>query len=202
MRGVRLLLARPELLRTQLRALYRAAAHGPLAIMFPMISQLSEVEALKAICKEVRSALNAPAVPLGIMVEVPAVALMAERFAREVDFFSIGTNDLTQYVLAMDRQHPQLAAQADPLNPAVLGLIDATARAANAAGIPVSVCGGLAGDPLGARLLAGLSVGKLSMSPQDIPAVKTVIRAETHSAMQQLARRALAAGSAEEVRAL
>lgn len=201
-RGVRLLLARPELLRTQLRALYRAAAHGPLAIMFPMISQLSEVEALKAICKEVRSALNAPAVPLGIMVEVPAVALMAERFAREVDFFSIGTNDLTQYVLAMDRQHPQLAAQADPLNPAVLGLIDATARAANAAGIPVSVCGGLAGDPLGARLLAGLSVGKLSMSPQDIPAVKTVIRAETHSAMQQLARRALAAGSAEEVRAL
>ena len=136
------------------------------------------------------------------MVEVPAVALMAERFAREVDFFSIGTNDLTQYVLAMDRQHPQLAAQADPLNPAVLGLIDATARAANAAGIPVSVCGGLAGDPLGARLLAGLSVGKLSMSPQDIPAVKTVIRAETHSAMQQLARRALAAGSAEEVRAL
>ena len=201
-RGARLLLARPELLRTQLRALYRAAAHGPLAIMFPMVSQLNEVRALKAICEEIRSELNAPILPLGMMVEVPAVALMAEHFAREVDFFSIGTNDLTQYVLAMDRQHPQLAAQADPLNPAVLLLMEASAKAANAAGIPVSVCGGLAGDPLGARLLAGLSIGKLSMSAQDIAAVKTVIRAESHSAMQQLARRALAAGSAEEVRSL
>jgi phosphocarrier protein FPr len=119
-----------------------------------------------------------------------------------VDFFSIGTNDLTQYVLAMDRQHPQLAAQADPLNPAVLALIGATARAANDAGIHVGVCGGLAGDPLGARILTGLGVHDLSMSAQDIAAVKTVIRAESLSAMQQLAQRALAAGSAAEVRAL
>lgn len=201
-RGARLLLARPELLRPQLRALYRAAAHGPVSIMFPMVTELAEVAALRAECEQVRKALNAPKVPLGIMVEVPAVAVMAERFAKEVDFFSIGTNDLTQYVLAMDRQHPQLAAQADPLNPAVLALIGMTARAAQAAGIHVGVCGGLAGDPLGARILTGLGVTELSMSAQDIAAVKTVLRAETYSAMQQLAQRALAAGSAAEVRGL
>ena len=205
-RGARLLLAQPELLRTQLRALYRAATHGPdlgqLSIMFPMVTELAEVAALRAECEQVRAALNAPIVPLGIMVEVPAVAVMADRFAQQVDFFSIGTNDLTQYVLAMDRQHPQLAAQADPLNPAVLALIGITAKAANAAGIHVGVCGGLAGDPLGARILTGLGVNELSMSAQDVAAVKTVIRAETLSAMQQLAQRALAAGSAAEVRAL
>ncbi len=201
-RGARLLLARPELLHTQLRALYRAAAHGPLQIMFPMITDLAEVELLRAECELVRKALGAPAVPLGIMVEVPAVAVMADRFAKVVDFFSIGTNDLTQYVLAMDRQHPQLAAQADPLHPAVLALIGMTARAANAAGIHAGVCGGLAGDPLGARILTGLGVHELSMSAQDVAAVKTAIRAEPLSAMQALAERALAAGSAAEVRAL
>ncbi|MFT3961527.1 phosphoenolpyruvate--protein phosphotransferase [Propionivibrio sp.] len=205
-RGARLLLARPELLRTQLRALYRAAAHGSqpgaLSIMFPMVTRIAEVTALRAECEQVRAALGAPKVPLGIMVEVPAVAVMAERFAREVNFFSIGTNDLTQYVLAMDRQHPQLAAQADPLDPAVLALIGATAAAAGKAGIHVGVCGGLAGDPLGARILTGLGVSELSMSAQDIAAVKTVLRAETFSNLQQLAQRALAARDAAEVRAL
>ncbi len=201
-RGARLLLARPELLRTQLRALYRAAEHGPVSIMFPMVTELAEVAALRAECEQVRAALKAPVVPLGIMVEVPAVAVMADRFAQKVDFFSIGTNDLTQYVLAMDRQHPRLAAQADPLNPAVLALIGATAKAANAAGIHVGVCGGLAGDPLGARILTGLGVNDLSMSAQDVATVKTIIRSETLSNMQQLAQRALAAGSATEVRAL
>ncbi|MBS1210683.1 MAG: fructose transporter subunit [Proteobacteria bacterium] len=201
-RGARLLLQRPDLLHTQLRALYRAAAHGPLQIMFPMITDQAEVETLRAECELIRKQLGAPVVPLGIMVEVPAVAVMADRFAKVVDFFSIGTNDLTQYVLAMDRQHPQLAAQADPLHPSVLALIGMTARAANAAGIHVGVCGGLAGDPLGARILAGLGVHELSMSAQDIAAVKTVIRAEPLSAMQVLAERALAASSASEVRAL
>ena len=201
-RGARLLLSRPELLRTQLRALYRAAEHGPVSIMFPMVTELAEVAALRAECEQVRAALKAPVVPLGIMVEVPAVAVMADRFAQKVDFFSVGTNDLTQYVLAMDRQHPQLAAQADPLNPAVLALIGITAKAANAAGIHVGVCGGLAGDPLGARILIGLGVNDLSMSTQDVAIVKTIIRSETLSNMQQLAQRALAAGSAAEVRAL
>ena len=201
-RGARLLLSRPDLLRTQLRALYRAAEHGPVSIMFPMVTDLSEVTALRAECEQVRAALKAPVVPLGIMVEVPAVAVMAQHFAQKVDFFSIGTNDLTQYVLAMDRQHPQLAAQADPLNPAVLALIGGTAKAANAAGIHVGVCGGLAGDPLGARILTGLGVHDLSMSAQDVAIVKAVLRSETLSNMQQLAQRALAAGSAAEVRAL
>ncbi|MDR3221391.1 MAG: phosphoenolpyruvate--protein phosphotransferase [Candidatus Accumulibacter sp.] len=201
-RGARLLLARPELLRTQLRALYRAAAHGPVSIMFPMVTRIAEVIALRGECEQIRAALDAPKTPLGIMVEVPAVAVMAERFAREVDFFSIGTNDLTQYVLAMDRQHPQLAAQADLLEPAVLALIGATARAARQAGIHVGVCGGLAGDPLGARILTGLGVSELSMSAQDIAAVKTALRAETFLSLQQLAQRALAACDAAEVRAL
>lgn len=201
-RGARLLLARPDLLRTQLRALYRAAAHGPLSIMFPMITELAEVSALRAECEAVRQELHAPEVPIGIMVEVPAVAVMADRFAAVVDFFSIGTNDLTQYVLAMDRQHPQLAAQADSLNPAVLALIANTARAARAAGVHVGVCGGLAGDPLGARILTGLGVDALSMSVQDVAAVKDVLRGSAMADLQALAERALAARSAAEVRAL
>jgi phosphocarrier protein FPr len=127
---------------------------------------------------------------------------MADRFAAVVYFFSIGTNDLTQYVLAMDRQHPQLAAQADSLNPAVLALIANTARAASAAGVHVGVCGGLAGDPLGARILAGLGVNALSMSAQDVAAVKDVLRGSTMADLKTLAVRALAARSAAEVRAL
>lgn len=201
-RGARLLLARPELLHSQLRALYRAAACGPLSIMFPMVTDLAEVIALRAACETVRQALSAPALPIGIMVEVPAVAVMADRFAAVVDFFSIGTNDLTQYVLAMDRQHPQLAAQADSLHPAVLALIARTTRAANAAGVHVGVCGGLAGDPLGARILAGMGVDALSMSAQDVVAVKDGLRSSALSDLQALAARALAAGSAAEVRAL
>jgi len=201
-RGARLLLARPDLLRTQLRALYRAAAHGPLEIMFPMITELAEVTALRAECEAVRASLNAPKVPIGIMVEVPAVAVMADRFAQVVDFFSIGTNDLTQYVLAMDRQHPQLAAQADSLNPAVLALIANTAKAAKAAGVHVGVCGGLAGDPLGARILTGLGVNALSMSAQDVAAVKDTLRGCSMADLQALAEKALAARSAAEVRAL
>lgn len=201
-RGARLLLARPELLRTQLRALYRAARHGQLAIMFPMVTELAEVTALRAECEAVRRELDAPEVPVGIMVEVPAVAVMADRFAEVVDFFSIGTNDLTQYVLAMDRQHPQLAAQADSLNPAVLALIANTAKAAKAAGVHVGVCGGLAGDTLGARILTGLGVDELSMSAQDVAAVKDAIRSHSLADMQALAARALAARSAGEVRGL
>jgi phosphocarrier protein FPr len=170
--------------------------------MFPMVTELAEVAVLRAECETIRAELHAPKVPVGIMVEVPAVAVMADRFARVVDFFSIGTNDLTQYVLAMDRQHPQLAAQADPLNPAILALIANTAKAAREAGGHVGVCGGLAGDPLGARILVGLGVHELSMSAQDVATVKAAIRGESLASMQELASRALAASSPEEVRAL
>ena len=201
-RGARLLLLRQDLLYTQLRALYRAAAHGPIRIMFPMVTHTSEIEALRSHCERARAQVNGPQLKIGIMVEVPAVAVMAEKFAPLVDFFSVGTNDLTQYTLAIDRQHPALAPQADSLHPAVLDLIARTVAAAKKHGTWVGVCGGLAGDPLGARILTGLGVDELSMSAQDVAAVKATLRADSFSAMQLLAQRALAAGSADEVRAL
>jgi phosphocarrier protein FPr len=201
-RGARLLLIRQDLLYTQLRALYRAAAHGPIRIMFPMVTHTSEITALREHCERAREQVNGPKLPIGIMVEVPAVAVMAEKFAPLVDFFSVGTNDLTQYTLAIDRQHPELAPQADSLHPAVLDLIARTVVAAKKHGTWVGVCGGLAGDPLGARILTGLGVDELSMSAQDVATVKATLRADSYSAMQALAQRALAAASADEVRAL
>ena len=201
-RGARLLLIRQDLLYTQLRALYRAAAHGPIRIMFPMVTHTSEIVALRAHCERARAQVNGPQLKIGIMVEVPAVAVMADKFAPLVDFFSVGTNDLTQYTLAIDRQHPELAPQADSLPPAVLDLIARTVAAAKRHGTWVGVCGGLAGDPLGARILTGLGVDELSMSAQDVAAVKATLRGDSFNAMQLLAQRALAAGSADEVRAL
>ncbi|MGA3703419.1 phosphoenolpyruvate--protein phosphotransferase [Ralstonia pseudosolanacearum] len=202
-RGARLLLRRPDLMEPQLRALYRAACGGgPLSIMFPMITSLGEVIALRAACERIRAELDAPAVPLGIMVEVPAAALLADQLAEHVDFFSIGTNDLTQYTLAIDRQHPDLAAEADSLHPAVLRLIQLTVQGAARHGRWVGVCGGLAGDPFGALLLTGLGVHELSMSPRDIPAVKARLRDAHVRQLTELAGQALACASAEDVRAL
>lgn len=202
-RGARLLLRRPDLMEPQLRALYRAACGGgPLSIMFPMITSLGEVIALRAACERIRAELDAPAVPLGIMVEVPAAALLADQLAEHVNFFSIGTNDLTQYTLAIDRQHPDLAAEADSLHPAVLRLIQLTVQGAARHGRWVGVCGGLAGDPFGALLLTGLGVHELSMSPRDIPAVKARLRDAHVRQLTELAGQALACASAEDVRAL
>ncbi|NWK46316.1 phosphoenolpyruvate--protein phosphotransferase [Ralstonia pickettii] len=205
-RGARLLLRRPDLMEPQLRALYRAARDvgepAALSIMFPMITSLEEVTALRAACERIRAELDAPTVPLGIMVEVPAAALLADRLAEHVDFFSIGTNDLTQYTLAIDRQHPDLAAEADSLHPSVLRLIQQTVQGAARHGRWVGVCGGLAGDPFGALLLTGLGVHELSMSPRDIAPVKARLREAHLRALSQLAERALACASAQEVRAL
>ncbi len=201
-RGIRLCLARPELFRTQLRAIFRAAATGPVRIMYPMISLIEELAAARAITEDVRRELNAPPVEIGIMVEVPSAALMADQFAPEVDFFSIGSNDLTQYVLAMDRLHPILAKQADGLHPAVLRAIDQTVRAAKAAGKWVGVCGGIAGDPRGVVVLLGLGVSELSVSIPSIAAVKAQVRGLSLAHAQQLAQRALQCRTAAEVRAL
>lgn len=208
-RGARLLLRRPDLMEPQLRALYRAARDAgntgdsaALSIMFPMITSLEEVTALRAACERIRAELDAPSLPLGIMVEVPAAALLADRLAEHVDFFSIGTNDLTQYTLAIDRQHPDLAAEADSLHPSVLRLIQQTVQGATRHGRWVGVCGGLAGDPFGALLLTGLGVHELSMSPRDIAPVKARLREAHLRALSQLAERALACASAQEVRAL
>ncbi|GAC1442315.1 MAG: phosphoenolpyruvate--protein phosphotransferase [Vulcanimicrobiaceae bacterium] len=202
-RGARLLLRRPDLLEPQLRALYRAARDGgDLSIMFPMITSLSEVLALRAHCDRIRALLDAPVVPIGIMIEVPAAALAADRLAEHVDFFSIGTNDLTQYILAIDRQNPELAAEADALHPAVLRSIATTVAGARRHGRWVGVCGGLAGDPFGASLLAGLGVDELSMTPREIPAVKARLRASVHAELAALASRALESRDVTDVRAL
>lgn len=201
-RGIRLCLARPELFRAQLRAIYRAAEYGLVRIMFPMVSMLEELEAAKTIAAEVRWELKAKAVEIGIMVEVPSAVMMAEEFAQQVDFFSIGTNDLTQYVLAMDRGHPILAKQTDGLHPAVLRMVDCTVQAATAAGKWVGVCGGLAGDPRGAAILVGLGVTELSVSIPSIAAIKAQVRQLSLTKAQSLARQAVACHTAAEVRSL
>jgi phosphocarrier protein FPr len=201
-RGIRLCLARPELFRTQLRAIYRASEFGPIRIMFPMVSNLDELQAAKEIAAEERWETGAGRVDIGIMIEVPSAVLMADELAQMVDFFSIGTNDLTQYTLAMDRLHPMLAKQADGLHPAVLRMVDWTVKSATAAGKWVGVCGGVAGDPRGAVILAGLGVTELSVSIPSIAAIKAQIRRLTFKQAKDLAQSALACRTAAEVREL
>jgi len=203
-RGIRVGLDRPEILRTQLRAILRAAKGSKVSVMFPMIATLSELRDVKAILSEEAANLGAAPIPVGIMVEVPATAVMAAQFAREADFFSIGTNDLTQYTLAMDRGHPKLAPQVDGLNPAVLNLIAHTVRGARSAGrhVHVGVCGGIASDPSAVPILIGIGVDELSVSLPAIPSVKAQIRALRLDDCRKLAEQALAADSAADVRAL
>jgi phosphocarrier protein FPr len=201
-RGIRLCLARLDLFKPQLRAIYRAAMGGPIKIMFPMIATVEELITAKAIAEEVRKEMNADPVEIGMMIEVPSAVMMAPELARHVDFFSVGTNDLTQYVLAMDRLHPSLSRQADALHPAVLRMIDLTVKAAKSAGIWVGVCGGIAGDPKGAAILTGLGVAELSMSIPSIAAVKAKVRKMSFADSEALAKRALACSTAAEVRAL
>ena len=201
-RGVRVGLDRPEILRTQLRAILRAAVFGEVSVMFPMIATLNELRDVKAMLGEEAASLGVPPVAAGIMVEVPATAIMAALFAREANFFSIGTNDLTQYTLAMDRGHPKLARQVDGLTPAVLRLIAHTVQGAQPLGRRIGVCGAIASDPGAVPILLGLGVDELSVSVPAIPAVKAQIRGLRLDECQRLAERALAAESAQEVRAL
>ena len=202
-RGIRVGLNRPEVLRTQVRAILRAVEAGAkINVMFPMIATLEDFRQAKAIFEEERATLGVAAVPVGIMVEVPSVAVMAPQFAREVEFFSVGTNDLTQYTLAMDRGHPKLAPQVDGLNPAVLGLIALAVKAAHEAERWVGVCGGMASDPQAVPILVGLGVDELSVSIPAIPAVKAQIRSLSLARCQELAARALTLDSAAAVRAL
>ncbi|MFL6196793.1 MAG: phosphoenolpyruvate--protein phosphotransferase [Thermoanaerobaculia bacterium] len=201
-RGIRLCLAHPELFRTQLRAIFRAAAHGPIKIMYPMISGLTDLREALAFTEGVRRELGAEKVEVGIMIEVPSAVMMAAELAGHVDFFSIGTNDLTQYVLAMDRGHPSLARQADGLHPAVLRMIDHTVRATEGRKTWVGVCGGVAGEPLGAVILIGLGVVELSVSIPSIAAIKARVRNVSMKDARTLARRALACEDAAAVRSL
>ncbi|OLL31762.1 phosphoenolpyruvate--protein phosphotransferase [Burkholderia sp. SRS-W-2-2016] len=200
LRGVRVSLARPDIFRTQLRAILRAAPLGKLHVMFPMIAAIEEVLAARKILLE-EAGERATEVKVGVMIEVPAAALIAEPLAREVDFFSIGTNDLTQYTLAMDRGHPQLAKQADALHPAVLRLIGMTVDGAHQHGKWVGICGGIASDAMAVPVLAGLGIDELSVSIPAVGSIKAQLARITMDEARQLAAEVLRLGTAAEVRA-
>ena len=204
MRGVRLSLASEEVFQAQLRALLRAAVHGPLRIMFPFVSGLEELQAARAAVAKAAASLRArgeavPDVPIGIMIELPSAALTADLLAREADFFSIGTNDLIQYCLAVDRNDDQVSRLYEPLHPAILRTIRMVVRAARRRQIAVAVCGEMAADPVLLTLLVGLGVRELSMTPAAIPLAKRVIRALRAADARVAASRALNARTATEI---
>ncbi len=201
-RGIRLLLNRRDVLETQVRAILRASGAGRIAVMFPMIATFAEWTAAREIVETVRRDLDVPTIPVGIMVETAAAALLADVFAEQADFFSIGTNDLTQYTVAMDRSNPRLAPQVDGLHPAVLRLIERTVAGAHARKRWVGVCGALAADPQAVPILIGLGVDELSVAVPALPAVKTQVRTLDFERCRTLARQALAAPDAIDVRAL
>ena len=210
LRSIRLCLADlgRGLFKTQLRGLLRASAHGPIKIMFPMISGVSELRAAKAVVDEVKTELTAQGisfdehVKLGIMIEMPSAALTADLLAQECDFFSIGTNDLIQYTMAVDRVNEYVSYLYEPLHPALLRLIGEVAKAAKDAGIPVTVCGEMAGEPMIAPILLGLGIRELSMSAVSVPEVKATIRAMTRAGAEALVAKVTKLATAAEVRAL
>ena len=206
-RGIRVLLDKPELLIPQLRAILRASAIGPVRIMVPMVTEVSEVKAFREALSQAQSELTDeglpydPDVKVGIMIEVPSAALLADRFAPFADFFSIGTNDLTQYTLAVDRGNDLVAHLYEDLHPAVLMLIRRTVEAARGCGIPVSVCGEMATNLRAVPVLIGLGVDTLSVSPVYLPGVKRVVRAMKRSEGRMLAAEALQSTNGGEVAA-
>ncbi|MCL6516475.1 phosphoenolpyruvate--protein phosphotransferase [Alicyclobacillus sp.] len=206
LRAIRYCLAKPEVFRTQIRALLRASVHGNLWIMFPMVESVSEFRAARAFVADCREELTqegvrmAADVKLGVMVETPAAALTADLLAREVDFFSIGTNDLTQYTLAADRGNADVAHLYDPLHPAVLRLIRMTCDAAENAGIPVGMCGEMAGDAALTELLIGLGLQELSMSSAFVALVKERVRGVDAGRARERADKAAAAETPDAVR--
>ena len=199
-RGIRISFERPDILRSQLRAILKAAPVGDVHVMFPMIATLDELRAARRILDEEQRTAGV-SVRVGVMIEVPSAALTAEQLAREVDFFSIGTNDLTQYTLAMDRGHPKLAPLADALHPAVLRLINLTVEGAHRHGKWVGVCGGLAAEPMAVPVLLGIGVDELSVPVPAIAAVKALVRRLALRDCQVLARELLGLATAGEVRA-
>jgi phosphotransferase system enzyme I (PtsI) len=205
MRGIRLSLAREEDFRCQLRALTRAAAGGNLDILLPMISDITEVRRTKGLMERVRRELVAEGrpmpdhIPLGVMVETPAAAILLEDLAGEVDFFSIGTNDLVQYVLAADRVGDATGGWYQPFHPAVLRLMRQVARTARARGKHIAVCGEMAADPLAAPLFIGMEIDELSMSAPAIPAVKDAIRRTTKTEADALLENVLRLSTAAEI---
>ncbi len=205
-RAIRICLDQPELFRTQLRAILRASAHGRVKIMFPMISSIAELRGANASLERCREELREENVPfdpgleVGIMIEVPGAALIADVLAREAQFLSIGTNDLTGYTLAVDRMNDRVAPLFAPTHPGVLRLIEMTIAAARRHGRWVGVCGEMAGEPALVPLLLGLGVDELSVTPASVPSVKFLLRRLRVAETQALARFALDAEDAEDVR--
>ncbi|MBN4002384.1 phosphoenolpyruvate--protein phosphotransferase [Nostoc sp. LPT] len=207
-RGIRFCLDHPELFKTQLRAILRASVGHQIKIMLPMIASVTEVRAAKVILGEVQAELNQAgisfdaAMKVGIMVEVPSAVAIADRLAAEVDFFSIGTNDLSQYVMASDRTNPSVANLVDALHPAILRMVQQTVQAAHTAGISVGLCGELAADTLATPILLGLGLDELSVNPQSIPGVKQAIARLSIVESEAIAASALQQDSALHVREL
>jgi phosphotransferase system enzyme I (PtsI) len=204
-RAIRFCLERPDIFKTQLRAILRASVHGRIQMMYPMISGLVELRQANVILNQVKSALRDEKIPfdellkVGIMIEVPAAVMTAEALARETDFFSIGTNDLIQYTLAVDRVNEKTAHLYEPAHPAVLKMIQKTIDAGHNEGIHVALCGEMASDPLLAFLLLGMGIDEFSMSAASILIVKRMIRAVKLQDAQRIAYEALQLETGQEV---
>ncbi|GMW03544.1 MAG: phosphoenolpyruvate-protein phosphotransferase [Candidatus Hydrogenedentota bacterium] len=207
-RSIRFCLERPDLFHTQLRAMFRASVHGNVQIMFPLISGVDEWRRVKETVREVCAQLENEGVPfdkdtpIGTMIEVPSAVEIADMLAKECDFFSIGTNDLIQYSLAVDRANELIAHMYEPAHPAVLRMIRRTVKAAHSNKIPCSVCGEMAGDPLFTEVLLGLGVTALSMSSVSVPMVRAEINSIHFSQARRLARRVIGMASSEDIKKL
>jgi len=206
LRAIRFCLKEINLFKVQLRAILRASAFGKTRILFPMISGIEEIRAAKGILAEVRQELEQEGVPMGadieigVMIEVPSAVIIAGELAREVDFFSIGTNDLIQYVLAIDRINDRVTYLYEPLHPAVLRMIRQVVEVGHRAGIHVDMCGEMAGDPAYTMILLALELDELSMNPLAIPKVKEIVRATTLREAKQLMNKIMKMSSAVEIR--
>ncbi len=207
-RGIRQSLEKPEPFETQLRGLQRASAHGELRVVFPLVTDLDEVRQAKAALQRAREAVVAAGhavaqqIPIGVMLEVPAATLIVDHLAEEVDFFSIGTNDLIQYLLAVDRNNDGVAHLYEPLHPAVLRLLEQVVNGAHERGIPVSLCGEAASDPLTAMVFLGYGIDELSMTPSSVPVIKKLIRRVPAQDARQLLAHAMELRTAQEVEML
>jgi phosphotransferase system enzyme I (PtsI) len=204
-RGIRFCLTRKDIFKAQLRAIYRASAHGRVKIMFPMIAQIEEVIQAKQICEEVQAELKRgrykfdPDLELGIMIETPSAVAMADALAKEVSFFSIGTNDLIQYTLAVDRGNTKIAHMYQNLHPSIIRFLKSTVEAAHKRKIPVGVCGEMCSDPLSVLVLIGLAIDEFSTGPSMIPEIKRIIRSVTYDECKALVRRILRYRTTSEI---